>query len=309
LKHFLTLVGKETDRNRMKRCVYLTMGSLEGFVCDDELTREPLQKLGWTLSFADWREPGVDWNVFDVVVIRSTWDYQSNPGLFLERLEAIERSSALLYNSVETVRWNLRKSYLADLQDRGVPIVPTCWCSEVTEEKLAEPFESFDVPELVLKPLVGANADHAYRVSRGQVPALAARLRVAYGTSGYLAQPFVPSVVTEGEFSIFYFGGEFSHVILKTPKPHDFRVQEEHGGQISLARPEGALLEAGHRVIHSLPEIPLYGRVDLVRMDKDQFALMELELIEPSLYFRMDPGAAGRFVRILDCWHRESGLK
>ncbi len=288
------------------RCLYLTMHDLEGFVCDDELTRRPLEALGWQLFTCDWRAPGVDWDQFDVIVIRSTWDYQADPARFLVTMERIEQSSALLFNSLDTVRWNLRKSYLADLRDHGLPIVPTTWCGAVEKDRVEQLFEEFKTPELVLKPIVGANADHAYRISRPQVSGMLDRLSQAYGESGFLAQPFVSSVVSEGEYSLFYFGLEFSHAILKTPESGDFRVQEEHGGRILPVQPAPSLLETGDQVIRSLPETPLYGRVDLVRMADNRFAVMELELIEPSLYFRMDSRAPGRFASTLDRWYRES---
>jgi len=290
----------------MKRCCFLTMDDLEGFVCDDELARPPLEALGWQLSDRGWRNPDVDWSQFDVVVIRSTWDYQSDPAGFLETLEHIAKSSALLFNSLDTVRWNLRKSYLGDLRDRGVFIVPTVWCETVEQARIEKVFEEFGAPELVFKPIVGANADHAYRVSLPRLSEMLGPLSQAYGKSGFLAQPFVPYVIDEGEYSLFYFGREFSHAILKTPEPGDFRVQEEHGGQIVSVQPDPSLLETGNQVIRSLPEIPLYGRVDLVRMADNRFAVMELELIEPSLYFRMDPGAPERFARTLDRWYRRT---
>jgi glutathione synthase/RimK-type ligase-like ATP-grasp enzyme len=301
-----SLAETRTGEEKMKRCCFLTMYDLEGFVCDDDLARPPLEGLGWQLSDCGWRNPGVDWSQFDVVVIRSTWDYQSDPTGFLATLEHITHSSALLFNSLDTVRWNLRKSYLADLRTQGVAIVPTVWCETVEQARIEHVFEEFGVPELVLKPIVGANADHAYRVSRPHLSEMLGTLSQAYGKSGFLAQPFVSSVVNEGEYSLFYFGREFSHAILKTPEPGDFRVQEEHGGRIVSVQPDRSLLETGNQVIRSLPEIPLYARVDLVRMADNRFAVMELELIEPSLYFRMDSGAPERFARTLDRWFRQT---
>jgi hypothetical protein len=106
----------------------------------------------------------------------------------------------------------------------------------------------------------------------------------------------------EGEDSLFFFGGELSHAVLKSPKEEDFRVQEEHGGLIQPVQPPAPLAELGHRIVESLPIPPLYARVDLARLDSGQYALMELELIEPSLYFRTDPKSPRRFARAFDEW-------
>ncbi|MFZ0428349.1 MAG: hypothetical protein WAO20_09550 [Acidobacteriota bacterium] len=286
----------------MPHCAFLTMDTLEDFVCDDELAVGPLARLGWNVEFVSWRQRDTDWDRFDLVVIRSTWDYQKDPALFLSVLESIERSRARLENPLSLVRWNLRKTYLKELQGRGVEIVPTRWCRGVDPDRLASLYDEFGVDELVLKPVIGANADHAFRIRRDGVEDSVARLEASYAGGQYLAQPFMDNVVSEGEYSLFYFGGELSHVILKTPRESDFRVQEEHGGLIQRAGPSKALVDAGGRAMSALSVMPLYGRVDLVRAPRDVFQVMELELIEPALYFRMDPQSPDRFARTLDRW-------
>ena len=115
-----------------------------------------------------------------------------------------------------------------------------------------------------------------------------------------MVQPFLSHVITEGEFSLFYFNGKLSHAILKTPKAHDFRVQEEHGGVIRAVEAESELREAGDTALRALDSVPLYARADFVRANHGGgFWLMELELIEPSLYLRMDAEAPERFAQAL----------
>ncbi len=286
----------------MRRCAFLTMDTLEDFVCDDELAVDPLAALGWAVDLVPWRQPGTDWDAYEMVVIRSTWDYQRSPDLFLSVLESIELSRARLENPLSLVRWNLRKSYLRELASRGVAVVPTRWCTGVDTDRIESLFDQFAADEIVLKPVIGANADHAFRLRRDQVKGTLGTLSDSYGAAEYLAQPFLDSIVAEGEYSLFYFGGRLSHTILKTPKNSDFRVQEEHGG---LIRPVGVtrtLAAAGERAMTALPVRPLYGRVDLVRGASDVFQVMELELIEPALYFRMDPESPGRFAHALNRW-------
>jgi hypothetical protein len=274
------------------------MKRLDGFVCDDELACAPLRTLGWNVELVPWRRPGIDWGGFDAVVIRSTWDYQNDPEAFISVLEKVERSDTHLENALDLVRWNMNKTYLRDLERRGVHIVPTVWGTDLgpVEERVI--LGLLDTEEVVLKPQIGANADHTYRLTRGS--SAWSDATVAFEHQGYLAQPFVPSIVAEGEYSLFFFNRELSHAVLKTPKPQDFRVQEEHGGIISAVAASRELVIAGEQVMAAIGQVPLYARADFVRLEGGGHALMELELIEPALYLRMDEGAPWRFARALD---------
>ena len=110
----------------------------------------------------------------------------------------------------------------------------------------------------------------------------------------------MPAIVSEGEYSLFYFGGAFSHAINKRPKTDDFRVQEEHGGIITAIEPDARMRRAGDRAIETIDRDLLYARVDLIRDARQEFFLMELELIEPALYFRMDPRSPRFFAEVFD---------
>ncbi|HYR11780.1 MAG TPA: hypothetical protein VEQ60_28610 [Longimicrobium sp.] len=282
----------------MQRCAFLTLDDPSAYVIDDELAVQPLQALGWRVEFVSWRA-GVAWRDYDAVVIRSTYDYITAPDAFLAALEQIERSGTPLFNDVEIVRWNVRKTYLRDLADRGVPVVPTVFRDRLGTGELPELLQAVG-GGAVIKPVVGANAEGAWRLDARTVREQAAGIEAYYADRPLMAQPFVPAVVTEGEFSLFYFNGEHSHTILKTPAAADFRVQEEHGGHIRSAQGDVALLDAGRTALDAVDGVPLYARADFVRAnDGDGFWLMELELVEPSLYLRMDPGASERFARAL----------
>ena len=285
----------------MRRCAFLTLQDPTGFVIDDELAYGPLLDLGWQVEAVPWNRPGVDWTVYDAVAIRSPWDYQSDPEAFLEVLETIERSGVPLFNDLHTVRGNLNKNYLRDLERQGVPMAPTLWRDRLGTGDLHDLYEELGEEEIVLKPIVGANADGAFWLDCSTVRSRAREVEAYYAEQALLAQPFLWAVLEEGEYSLFYFDGVFSHGVRKTPKAEDFRVQEEHGGFIQPVEPEDSLLRAGDRAFETLEQAPLYARADFVRAnDGGGFWLMELELIEPSLYFRMDPEAPMRFARALD---------
>jgi len=285
----------------MPTCAFLTTDGLEGFVTDDELVLGPLRERGVEVALVPWRSRA-EWSRFDVVVIRTTWDYQAAPDEFLEALGAIEGSGVRLANDLDLVRWNLSKTYLRDLCSRGATVVPTHFGAGLRADELRRKFDELGASELVVKPVVGANAGDAYRLTREGLEARAAELEVVFRDRGFLAQPFIPSVVDEGEFSLVFFGGRYSHTILKTPKPGDFRVQEEHGSTVRPVEADGELLAAARRCLAALDRTPLQARVDLVRLADGGFALMELELIEPALYFRMDAAAPARFVAAFEAW-------
>ena len=278
------------------------MDNLGAYVSDDEHVCEPLRKLGWKVKTVSWRRTDVDWSAFEAVVIRTTWDYHWHPEAFLAALEQIDRSPARLENRLDLVRWNMNKTYLRDLEARDLPTVPTVWGRGFPAGRLPALFAELDASEIVVKPAVGAGADDTFRLAPGTDDATLVALERAFGERAYMAQPFVQSVIEEGEFSLFFFGGAYSHTILKTPKPRDFRVQEEHGGIIRAAAPEPALRALAEDVMEAIAPRPLQARVDLVRMETNRFALMELELIEPSLYFRMDVASPARFARAFNAW-------
>ena len=227
-------------------------------------------------------------------------DYQKSPTEFLEILEKIDRSKARLENSLPTIKWNLSKIYLRELESRGVKIVPTIWPEKTpTENDLAAWLDFFKTDEIIIKPIVSATAEDTYRLTEFQND-----LAEIFDNRPFMIQPFMPKIVSEGEFSLFYFGGNYSHTILKTPKPKDFRVQEEHGGIITAVRPSAKLLEKTKKVLDLVEPTPLYVRIDFVRDERDDFCLMELELIEPALYLRMDENAPSLFAQTIDEWLR-----
>lgn len=283
----------------MKKCAFLTLDERGDYVIDDEHAIAPLEQLGWQVSTLSWRQSEVPWSEFDFVVVRSTWDYWGDIPAFLETLHEID-SVTRLANPLDIIHWNLEKTYMLDLEGKGIGIVPTIWPDTVHSGSFPGFFAALATEELVIKPVVGANGEDAYRISAdGELPRLekiCERFRKKRG----MVQKFMPAILEEGEYSLFYFNGSFSHAILKIPRGSEFRSQEEHGSEIRTVTPEEKLLSRGQQVLATLSAVPLYGRVDFVRDDSGDFAVMELELIEPSMYLRTDPGAPERFARAID---------
>tara|TARA_R110002012_G_scaffold321590_1_gene550000 strand:- start:376 stop:1245 length:870 start_codon:yes stop_codon:yes gene_type:complete len=279
----------------MKRCAFLSTDNLEGYFVYDELLYEPLKQVGWQVEAVSWHNSTVDWNSFDVVVVRSTWDYQQHAKAFMQCLQRIEDSSAILANSLRLLTWNISKEYLKDIASQGIGIVPTLWLDTFDLAQVSAGFERFNCDRLVIKPCVSANADYTYMLDREQLLAQSKNLAEVFNGRAFMVQPFIEAVVTQGEYSLFYFNGHFSHAILKTPEQGDFRVQEEHGGSLQAVEPDEEMLTQARHTMASLPDDALYARIDLLRY-QDEYVVMEIELIEPSLYFNMDANAPANFV-------------
>jgi glutathione synthase/RimK-type ligase-like ATP-grasp enzyme len=285
-----------------RRIAFLTLEDAADFVIDDHLAVAELQRRGWDAAEVPWSVP-TDWSTYDVVLIRSTWDYAQRSDEFLDTLRAIEASGAQLENPVRVVEWNIDKCYLRELEARGVPVVPSVWGSGGTASVFNSLFTTLQDREIVLKPNISGGAKDTFRLHAPLSDVMLQQLVDIFDGRDWFAQPFVRAVVTEGEYSLFYFDGRYSHAIQKVPKPGDFRVQEEHGGEIIAITATPELQRVAERVLASIAPVPFQARIDLIRLDDGRLALMEAELIEPSLYLRMDAGAPARFADAIEALH------
>lgn len=284
----------------MPRVALLTLEHAADFVIDDALAVAELTRRGWDASEIPWTRTDVDWGSFDVVIIRTTWDYHDHPVAFLETLAAIEASGVRLENPLRTVEWNLDKRYLRTLESRGIPIVPSVWGHGGDARTFAGLFATLQDTEIVVKPNISAGATDTFRLIAPLSDITLQKLVDTFADRDWFAQPFVRSVVTEGEYSLFYFDGQLSHAIQKIPKSGDFRVQEEHGGDILSIGISAELRRVADQVFARITPAPFQARIDLVRLTNGALAVMEVELIEPSLYFRMHERAPANFADALE---------
>lgn len=192
------------------------------------------------------------------------------------------------------------KTYLRDLEVKGIKIVPTIWRDRFKRNELPSFFDELKTDEIIIKPTISANADNTFRIKSADLDTHILILDTTFKNRQFVVQPFMKNIITEGEYSLFYFGGKYSHSILKTPKQNDFRVQEEHGGKLQLVQPEEEMKKEAEKILKAIEQNLLYARIDFVRTDENDFALMELELIEPSLYFNMDPKSPERFAEVFN---------
>ncbi len=217
------------------------------------------------------------------------WGYHERIDLWSARLDDLERSGLPILNPVSALRWNSRKSYLAELASHGAAIVPTEFVHEITPEAVDAARARFDTPLVVVKPLISAGAMATVRLAPGDpldgTPPGAAMI-----------QPYLPAIVGEGEISLLYFGGRFSHAVLKVAAPGDFRVQARLGGAArALPSPSREAFAAADTVLAACPHRLDYARVDLIRGPDGGLVLMELEAIEPDLFLQFAPDGGAAF--------------
>ena len=286
-----------------KKCALLTINDLTNFKCYDNLIFRPLKNAGWDCDLVSWESLDIDWDQYKAVIIRSTWNYQEKYHSFIQVLNDITTSNAFLYNPIDIVKWNINKRYLKDLEEKNIQIVPSKWFTTFDSKEILNSFVNFKSKRLIIKPCISANADLTYILEQNSSIEILSKLKNDFKNKEFIIQPFIENIKSEGEYSLIFFGNILSHVLLKIPRTGDFRVQEEHGGILkSILNPEIDLIKFGFKVIKNLPKPCLYSRVDVVRFE-NKFLLMEVELIEPSLYFNMDLKSAQKFVEVFNNWH------
>jgi glutathione synthase/RimK-type ligase-like ATP-grasp enzyme len=273
---------------------------------DEDLSplADALHHVGVEAHIVPWDAPR-DWSQFDMLLLRSTWDYTARLEEFLDWAQRASQAAALV-NNLATIRWNIDKHYLGALAAAGVAVVPTTFLEPGADVGRAlERFLAQDrCAQLVIKPAIGAGSRDAQRHerhARASAAAHAARL-LAQGRS-VLLQPYLGRVDEEGEAALIFFAGEFSHSIRKGPllQAGAGATTELFAAETISAREAAAdELALARQALAAVPcAVPLYARVDLLRDGQGQPRLLELELIEPSLFFAHAPQAAARFAECI----------
>jgi len=280
------------------RLAFATWTRRPELTADDARAAEALGRRGHRVTPVPWDAREVAWTAFDAVVVRSVWDYHLRPAEFLRWVGAVEAAGTPLLNPPVVLRWNHHKSYLRDLADRGVETVPTIWLPRGASPDLAGLLAARGWSEAVVKPAVSASAHETWVIPGAPTADDQRRLGALLETREALVQPLLPEVRSPGEWSLVFFGGAFSHALLKRPRPGDFRVQEELGGRADPVDPPPHLVAQAERVLAAAPAPCLYARVDGVER-AGRLVLMELELIEPVLYFGAAAAAPDRFASAL----------
>ena len=278
----------------MLRLALATASKYPNLTEDDRLLLDPLAQHGIQAHPAIWNDPNQDWSACAAVLIRSCWDYHLQPELFFAWIQQLHAANIPILNPAPLLRWNANKSYLRDLDTKGVPIVPTFW-PEHNENLITLQQKLCDLGwhKAVLKPRISATAYRTQLVTKDDTPAAQKLFDELHRGPGVMLQKYIDSITTEGEWSLIFFAGTFSHAIIKQPRPGDFRVQNDFGGTARRADPPPHVLASATRPVQAV-DPTVYARVDGV-VDDGRFLLMELELIEPMLFLADHPEAPTRF--------------
>ena len=282
----------------MRSLVFATYQQSPGLTDDDRLAAQALNRLGIDVAAAVWNDARVDWNGLDRVVIRSTWDFHLKPDLYAQWIRTFLDRPGQLWNPAPVILGNLDKRYLIDLANHGIAVVPTVCVKAGEQETLAGIIERHAWQDVVVKPAVSASARGTWRATRTSAHRDEERFAAQVREQDLLVQPYCSEVASNGEWSLVFFDGEFSHGVLKTPADGDFRVQRHFGGHPTAARPTPRLVEQAAAILAMIGERLLYARVDGIERDGD-FVLMELELNEPYLFLSFSDVAASRFADVI----------
>ena len=290
----------------MKKIAFVTYQKLPNLTADDRLVLDHLIRHDLTPQAVIWDTHDVAWKSFDAIILRSCWDYYLRHEEFLSWIESLEKIGAPPWNLPRVVKWNMDKTYLRTLSSKGVSIAPSIWLEKGAPANLKKILEAQGWKKAVVKPTISATAYQTWTTTPENAESNQAKLNEILNRSGALIQKFVDEIQVKGEWSFIFFGGKYSHAVLKRPKNGDFRVQEEHGGSSEAKNPDQALVKQAQKILESVAEPLLYARVDAIEMN-GKLTLMELELIEPVLFLSHHPLAPQRFAEaIIACVEEKS---
>lgn len=243
-----------------------------------------LSARGIALKVIDWEADIADFAGVSLALLGSSWNYQDKHADFLARLDALESQGIALCNPSDVVRWNSRKTYLRELAERGAPTIPTMWREAVTYKGALEALDAFETDRIVVKRQIGAGAEGQVLIARSSLPGP----EWSFGYPAML-QPYLPAIAEDGELSLIFIDGAFSHALRKRAAEGEYRIQSIYGGREENYAPTSDEIAQAQAVIDALPfDAPLYARIDMLR-DGEQLLLMEAEMIEPYLYPEQGP--------------------
>jgi len=285
------------------RIALATCRELPDWEVDDRPFHAALKGRGAELHLPAWDDPEVDWAGFDLVLIRTTWDYMERREEFVAWAERVATATRLR-NPPAVVRWNTHKAYLRELAKLGAPLAPTVWLDAGTSATVRDVLDFHGWDWAFVKPLVGATARETlrFRCDGPGIEAAQAHLDRLLPREGLMLQPYLESIEEEGELSAVFLGGEFSHGVRKIPVSGDYRSQDDFGARDEPWRFDQDELDLADGILR-LAEGRfgplLYARVDFLRGRDGRLLLNELELVEPSLFFRHDPQSGERLAAAL----------
>ena len=266
---------------------------------EDELVINALEGKDLSVIKKDWNDPNFNWNNTRSVLFRSTWDYFDNFEQFKKWFDKT-RNTCLMINSSETIEWNLDKHYLLDLQKHQIPIPNSEFIKRGSSVDLSLLIQEKNWNEIVVKPTISGAAKNTYRLKKEDINQFDSTWKKLIYQEDFIVQEFQNNVIKKGEVAMMVIGGKYTHAVLKKAKEGDFRVQDDFGGSIAKYSPSEKMVKLAEKCTGILSAIPSYARVDIIWDNSGDLAVSELELIEPELWFRLNPNAAQKLAEHVD---------
>lgn len=278
------------SHQKMKTAALVTCRQFPRLTFDDRKLVKPLFTLGVKAIPVIWDVKNINWKDFDIVIIRSPWDYHLNAEAFRVWIKKLAKENINLWNRPDAVSWNINKKYLLDLKKRGIPVIETVLSSSTPLPRI---MVRHGWDEVIIKPVIGASAYKIQKISRRkaenfQFPA----------NEEFLIQPFIQEIQTAGEFSFVFIAGKYSHAVLKKVKRGDFKTNYSFREGLELINPNEKLLIQVESIIKAIPFNILYARIDCVVI-KNKLHLMEAEIIEPELFLRFSTTGAQKLAETI----------
>jgi glutathione synthase/RimK-type ligase-like ATP-grasp enzyme len=280
------------------RIAFATSTDFPQLTDDDRLAARVLANHGIHVEAAIWTAPDINWSKFSAVVIRSCWDYHHKQGDFRNWLSKLEQGGVTLWNPYQIIRWNMDKVYLNDLQERGIPVLDLVWLEKNGKADLHALMQEKGWSRVVVKPMVSAAAHNTESIHLENASDYQWEFETLLSIGGVIVQDFAQEINSAGEWSLIFFNKEYSHSVIKRPQDGDFRVQFDFGGKVDAAKAPDYLISQAQKIVNAVPGDLLYARVDGIERNRI-LTLMELELIEPHLFFELDSNAPQRFANAL----------
>ncbi|WP_016991169.1 RimK family alpha-L-glutamate ligase [Flavobacterium sp. ACAM 123] len=275
----------------------LTCEKLPDLTPQDRPLIAELAKYGITATAVIWDDPSINWSDFDYLVFRNTWDYFEKETEFNLWLDQIEKLGIKTLNPIAIIKQNKHKFYLRVMEQQGVKILPTLFIDKTTDLNLKELMPSH-WNKAVIKPAFSAGSYLTEVFEAADTEKINTQYKAIASDKDLLLQLFMPEIQTVGETSFIFFNKKFSHAVNKKPIPGDFRIQVQFGGIYRLTHPDAELISKAQKIVDTFTGKLLYARVDGIVID-NELHLMEVECIEPDLYFNLSEGSLERFVNAI----------
>tara|TARA_B100000945_G_scaffold217842_1_gene175796 strand:+ start:275 stop:1174 length:900 start_codon:yes stop_codon:yes gene_type:complete len=264
---------------------------IDQVLLEDKLLQNELEKKGLKVCKKDWADPEFDWTSTKYAIFRTTWDYFERFNDFFSWIEKTQHKTTFI-NSSKIINWNIDKHYLKDLSEKGINITPTLFIEKDEKITLEKLFNKTKWKEAVIKPAISGAARHTYRININNYSNYQNIFQKLVKEEAMLFQEFMNNITLKGEISLIMIGGKYTHAVKKIAKKGDFRVQDDHGGTVEQYDANQIEINFAQECIKKCPLRPIYARVDIVYNNKQRPSLIELELIEPELWFRNNPESA-----------------